>query len=69
MEELERLIGEIGTLHTKLILLTGPSGSGKTQMLQNLAAKTSSICLNVGVLLGSRLAPLTQRQRQLSVNP
>src|ERR1035441_6649233 len=68
MEEMERLIGEIGTLHTKLILLIGPPGSGKTQLLRNLPAKTSSVYLNVGVLLGRRLAPLTQRQRQLSVN-
>jgi Cdc6-like AAA superfamily ATPase len=68
IEELERLIGEIGTLHTKLILLIGPPGSGKTQLLRNLAAKTSSVCLNVGVLVGSRLAPLTQRHCQLSVN-
>lgn len=68
IEALERLIGEIGTLHTKLILLIGRPGSGKTQLLRNLAAKTSSKCLNVSMLLGSRLAPLTQRQRQLSVN-
>ncbi len=68
IEELERLIGEIGTLHTKLIMLIGPPGSGKTQLLRSLEAKTSSVCLNVGVLLGVRLAPLTQRQRQLGVS-
>lgn len=68
MEELQRRVEEIGSLHTKLILLIGPPGSGKTQLLQKLADKTKSQCLNIGLSLGSRLAPLTQRQRQLNVN-
>ena len=33
LAKLERLIGEIGDLNSKLILLVGPSRSGKTQLL------------------------------------
>jgi ABC-type transporter Mla maintaining outer membrane lipid asymmetry ATPase subunit MlaF len=68
MEELERLVDEIGSLHTKLILLIGSPGSGKTRLLRKLADQTKSQALNISLALGKRLAPLTQRQRQLSVN-
>ena len=33
LAKLERLIGEIGDLNSKLILLVGPSRSGKTQLI------------------------------------
>ena len=55
-EKLERLIGEIGDLNSKLILLVGPSRSGKTQLLRQLGAKLSIEPLNVGLELVRRLA-------------
>ena len=54
--KLERLIGEIGDLNSKLILLVGPSRSGKTQLLRQLSAKLNIEPLNVGLELGRRLA-------------
>ena len=54
--KLERLIGEIGDLNSKLILLVGPSRSGKTQLLRQLSAKLNIEPLNVGMELGRRLA-------------
>ena len=57
LAKLERLIGEIGDLNSKLILLVGPSRSGKTQLLRQLGAKLNIEPLNVGLELGRRLAP------------
>ena len=48
LAKLERLIGEIGDLNSKLILLVGPSRSGKTQLLRQLSAKLNIEPLNVG---------------------
>ncbi len=63
LERLERLVDEIGVLHSKLIVLIGPSGSGKTRLLGRLADRRGAQVLNVGATLGSRLASLPQRQR------
>jgi hypothetical protein len=68
IEELERLVDEIGALHTKLVLLVGASGSGKTQLLRTLAKRRNTAPLNVGVALGTILAPVSQSQRQLQAN-
>lgn len=51
---LERLIGEINALQSKLILLVG--SSGKTRLLRALARRLNTRPLNVGVTLGRRLA-------------
>ena len=40
LAKLERLIGEIGDLNSKLILLVGPSRSGKTQLLRQPVSYT-----------------------------
>ena len=48
LAKLERLIGEIGDLNSKLILLVGPSRSGKTQLLRQLGVKLNIEPLNVG---------------------
>lgn len=63
LAKLERLIGEIGDLNSKLILLVGPSRSGKTQLLRQLGAKLNIEPLNVGLELGRRLAatPINKR--------
>ena len=60
---LERLIGEIGDLNSKLVLLVGASRSGKTKLLRELGTKLNIEPLNVGLELGRRLAatPINKR--------
>lgn len=64
--KLERLIGEIGDLNSKLILLVGPSRSGKTQLLRQIGAKLNIEPLNVGLELGRRLAATPNNKRGFS---
>jgi hypothetical protein len=66
LAKLERLIGEIGDLNSKLILLVGPSRSGKTQLLRQLSAKLNIEPLNVGLELGRRLAATPNSKRGFS---
>lgn len=66
LAKLERLIGEIGDLNSKLILLVGPSRSGKTQLLRQLGAKLHIEPLNVGLELGRRLAATPNNKRGFS---
>ena len=63
LARLERLIGEIGDLNSKLILLVGPSRSGKTQLLRQLSVKLNIEPLNVGLELGRRLAATQNNKR------
>lgn len=64
--KLERLIGEIGDLNNKLILLVGPSRSGKTRLLRELGGKLNIEPLNVGLELGRRLAATPVNKRGFS---
>lgn len=66
LAKLERLIGEIGDLNSKLILLVGPSRSGKTQLLRQLGVKLNIKPLNVGLELGRRLAATPNNKRSFS---
>ena len=66
LAKLERLIGEIGDINSKLILLVGPSRSGKTQLLRQLSAKLNIEPLNVGLELGRRLAATPKNKRGFS---
>lgn len=61
--KIERLIGEIGDLNSKLVLLVGASRSGKTKLLRELGTKLNIEPLNVGLELGRRLAatPINKR--------
>ena len=63
LAKLERLIGEIGDLNSKLVLLVGASRSGKTKLLCELGTKLNIEPLNVGLELGRRLAatPINKR--------
>ena len=63
LAKLERLIGEIGDLNSKLILLVGSSRSGKTKLLRELGTKLNIEPINVGLELGRRLAatPINKR--------
>lgn len=66
LAKLEQLIGEIGDLNSKLILLVGTSRSGKTQLLRKLSAKLNIEPLNVGLELGRRLAATPNSKRGFS---
>ena len=63
---LERLIGEVGDLQSKLILLVG--SSGKTRLLRALARRLDTASLNVGVKLARRLAATPVSDRGFSTN-
>ncbi|MDP2431950.1 MAG: BREX-3 system P-loop-containing protein BrxF [Pseudomonadota bacterium] len=64
--KLERLIGEIGDLNSKLVLLVGARPSGKTKLLRELGAKLNIEPLNVGLELGRRLAATQINKRGFS---
>ena len=66
LAELERLIGEIGDLNSKLVLLVGAGRSGKTKLLRELGAKLNIEPLNVGLELGRRLAATPNKKRGFS---
>lgn len=66
LAKLEQLIGEIGDLNSKLVMLVGPSRSGKTQLLRQLGTKLNIEPLNVGLELGRRLAALPNSKRGFS---
>ncbi len=66
LDKLERLIGEIGDLNSKLILLVGLSCSGKTQLLRQLSIKLNIKPLNIGLELGRRLAATPNNKRGFS---
>ena len=66
VELLERLIGEIGDLNSKLVLLVGASRSGKTKLLRELGTKLNIDPLNVGLELGRRLAATPIKKRGFS---
>ena len=68
IEKLDRLVDEIGTLHSKLILLIGAPRTGKSLLLNALATKRQIKPLNVGVQLGNRLTNIPCKQRQLQTN-
>lgn len=64
--KLERLIGEIRDLNSKLILLVGPTRSGKSGLLHELGRKLGIEPLNVGMELGRRLAATPNTMRGLT---
>jgi len=68
LEELDRLVDEIGSVHSKLILLVGAPRTGKTALLCELAKRRNVSLLNVGALLGSRLSAIPQKQRHFQAN-
>lgn len=63
---LERLIGEVNDLQSKLILLVGRSG--KTRLLRALARRLNVASSNIGMKLGQRLAATPVSDRGFSTN-
>jgi ABC-type uncharacterized transport system ATPase component len=68
IERLQTVVEEIGSLHSRLVLLLGAPGSGKTTLLRKLGESRGATILNVGSELGSRLAAIPQKQRHLQAN-
>jgi hypothetical protein len=66
LDKLERLVGEIGDLQSKLILLVG--NGGKTRLLRTLAQRLDAAPFNVGVKLGHRLAATPVSERGFAAN-
>ena len=66
LTKLERYLGQLGELHTKLIVLVGPRGSGKTKLLRELGDKLGVQPLNVNLELGRRLSATSQAGRGFS---
>lgn len=65
---IDSLLSDLTSLQSKLVLLIGPPGAGKTSLLHQIAKKYSGEVMNVGAVLGARLAALPQRQRVLQAN-
>ncbi len=65
IDKLERLVDEVSALHSKLILLIGRPQFGKTALIHAYGSKKELTPLHVGAELGSKLAALPQRRRQL----
>lgn len=62
---LERLVNEIGAVHSKLVLLVGRPRTGKTALLRVLGKSRNATPLNIGLALGNRLGAIPQKQRPL----
>jgi len=66
LDKLARLVGEIGDLQSKLLLLVG--NGGKTQLLRMLADHIQTAPINVGAKLAHRLAATPASDRDFSTN-
>ena len=66
IEQLERVVAEIGDINSKLVLLVGASGTGKTKLLRELGGRLHIEPLNVGLELGRRLAATPNNKRGFS---
>ena len=63
MQQLEQAVG----LYYRLMLVVAPRGAGKTVALQEVAARTGALVINVNLVLSQRMLDLTERQRSLRV--
>lgn len=65
LEKLDRLVEDISSLNSKLVLLIGPPRSGKSNLLRQLSERRQTRVLNVGVALGRQLLPVPGTRRHL----
>lgn len=63
MQQLEQAAG----LYYRLMLVVALRGAGKTVTLQEVAARTGALVINVNLALSQRMLDLTERQRSLRV--
>ncbi len=67
IDRLDRLVGDVAALHSKLIVVVGALGAGKSALLTDLGRRHDTHVLNVGSELGRRLAARPVKQRALAV--
>ena len=67
IDRLDRVVEDISTVHSKLVLLIGDPGTGKTNLLRQLAHRRSAPVLNVGATLGRELLTVPGSRRHLHV--
>ncbi|MGQ3354013.1 MAG: BREX-3 system P-loop-containing protein BrxF [Phreatobacter sp.] len=65
IEKLDRLVEDISSLNSKLILLIGPPRSGKSELLRHLAERRRARVLSVGATLGRELLSVPAPRRHL----
>jgi hypothetical protein len=65
---LQRLLDEVESTNTRLILIVGAGHRGKTRLLQRLGEELKVAPLNVGLELGRRLSVMPVAQRALSTS-
>lgn len=65
IERLEKLVDDVTSLNSKLVLLIGPPRSGKTALLAQLSQRRNAPVLNVGVALGRQLLTVPSTRRHL----
>jgi len=62
-----RQLAQAPGLYYRLVLVVAPKGAGKTVALQEVAAGTGTLVINVNLELSQRMLDLTERQRSLRV--
>lgn len=65
IDELDRLVDEVFSLSSKLILLIGSPGSGKSALLNQLSKRRDARVLKVGADLGRELLAIPSTRRHL----
>lgn len=65
IERLEKLVDDVASLNSKLVLLIGPPRSGKTALLAQLSQRRNVPVLNVGLELGRQLLTVPSTRRHL----
>ena len=65
LEDLDRIVTEISSLNSKLVLLIGPPRSGKSGLLCALAKRREAAVLSLGTALGRQLVAIPNARRHL----
>lgn len=68
IDRLDRIVEDISTVHSKLVLLIGEPGAGKSDLLLKLAQRRAVSVLNVGAALGRELLTVPASRRHLHVS-
>ena len=63
IESLERIVADLETVNSKLLLLIGAPNSGKSDLLHQLADRRQLKMLNVGATLGRELLTIPRPRR------
>jgi hypothetical protein len=66
IDELDRLLAEVRSLKTKLVLVVGPSRSGKSKLCEGLTKRKETQLTKLGRVLGRRLLQFPRTQRHLA---